>query len=402
MSIRIQMGEKKEETIYDLHKTVVGQPLFKVRTIGNDDEHVDRLSHRVTVCLILFCFFITSTALFVPSRISCWSPAELKRDDERYTKYMQDYCWTINTYYIDTDVIPPHSNEDRRQAQISSEDDFFCNCRISLFLGYYQWVPILLLLMALGFYAPRLFWRSFNIRSGIDIQNLVKKSERNAEHAIAILEYYCHSITSIHPPPPINISACYRRGKHRGNYLFSIYLLTRFMYLANSIFQLFFLNVLLGHRGNAWFINWNIIRNILHRDNSLFDSPYFPRVTLCDVPIREFGEIHRYTIQCLLPINILNEYIFFILSFWFAYLVIQNIISFILLIIQIRITNRIEYVKHLLPTDDNRQIIQSFTEQYLTYDGLLLLRLLSHNSCQPRVIRIVQELLQNYKNRRTE
>jgi hypothetical protein len=100
-----------------LFKVLFGWPLVKrLRTPDNDDEHVDRLNHRVTVGIILFAVFITSTTSFYTNRISCWLPTELKHSS--YPKYIESYCWISNTYYIHSNVTPPHSNEDRRSAQI--------------------------------------------------------------------------------------------------------------------------------------------------------------------------------------------------------------------------------------------------------------------------------------------
>jgi hypothetical protein len=90
---------------------------MRLRTPDNDDEHVDRLNHRVTVGIILCGVFITSTTSFVTNRISCWLPTELKHGS--YSKYIEQYCWISNTYYIHSNVTPPHSDDDRRRSQIS-------------------------------------------------------------------------------------------------------------------------------------------------------------------------------------------------------------------------------------------------------------------------------------------
>ncbi|CAF0976246.1 unnamed protein product [Rotaria sordida] len=362
--------------------------VVRLRTPDNDDEHVDRLNHRVTVGLILIAVFITSTTSFVSNRISCWLPTELKHAS--YPKYIESYCWISNTYYIHSSMTPPHSDEDRRRAQI----------------GYYQWVPILLLLMALFFYAPRLFWRSFNAHCSIDIQNLIKKSQistnNSTKTASKTLDYYCQTFKTKHSHSSINIQAYIRRNKHRGNYLFSLYFLTRLMYLINSIFQLFLLNALLGHRGNAWFLDIDIMKSIFRYGNPLLDSPYFPRVTLCDVPIREIAIIHRYTLQCALPINMLNEKIFVALSFWFSYVILHNIISFIILIIQQFKNQRIKYIERLttLIDGDKKDYIEDFTVDYLTYDGIFLLRLISHNSSELQAMETIKTMFENFKRRK--
>lgn len=88
----------------------------RLRAPDNDDEHVDRLNHRVTVGFILCGIVIISTSAFFSNRISCWLPAELKHTS--YPKYVESYCWISNTYYIHSNVTPPHSDDDRKQAQI--------------------------------------------------------------------------------------------------------------------------------------------------------------------------------------------------------------------------------------------------------------------------------------------
>ena len=39
----------------------------------------------------------------------------------------------------------------------------------------------------------------------------------------------------------------------------------------------------------------------------------FPRLTLCDVPIRRLADSPRYTLQCHLRVNTYNEKAFFLI-----------------------------------------------------------------------------------------
>ena len=378
-------------------------PVVKgLRAFNSDDEHVDRLNHRVTVGLILASVMITSTTSFVFSRISCWVPAQLRHGS--YHKYIENYCWISNTYYIHSNVTPPDSDEDRRKEQIGRT---MCTEEIpSTFIltltGYYQWVPLLLLFMALCFYAPRMFWRSVNIHHGMDIQSLIGRSQVSATRATQMLQHYFHSFESPRTSSLVrHLHVTPRHNKHRGNYLFSMYVLTRVMYLCNSIVQLILLNALLGHRGTAWFLDFDIIRSILRNGSPLLDSPYFPRVTLCDVKIRELGEIHRYTVQCALPINILNEKIFLGLSFWFSYVILHNICSFVQLVIQQLERQRIDYIRRLTTLlDDERgeDTIEQFTRHYLSSDGVFLLRLISHNASELQAMQIAGHLFRHFSS----
>jgi hypothetical protein len=69
--------------------------------------------------------------------------------------------------------------------------------------------------------------------------------------------------------------------------------------------------------------------------NSFFEeSPLphlriFPRITLCEIFIREVGTIHPYVIQCVLRINIFNEVIFIIIWHWLLMNIIITAMDFL-------------------------------------------------------------------------
>ena len=69
-------------------------------------------------------------------------------------------CWVTNTYYV------PEGSPIGFQPGA-----------IKYHIGYYQWVPVMLLVQAFFFYAPCLVWRVFSERSGININNLVEAAD---------------------------------------------------------------------------------------------------------------------------------------------------------------------------------------------------------------------------------
>ena len=70
-------------------------------------------------------------------------------------------CWVTNTYYVPSDDAPVGVQPGA----------------VKYHIGYYQWVPVMLLIQAFFFYAPCLVWRVFSERSGININNLVEAAD---------------------------------------------------------------------------------------------------------------------------------------------------------------------------------------------------------------------------------
>ncbi|UJR25341.1 hypothetical protein I4U23_006691 [Adineta vaga] len=357
-----------------------GLPWIKSLNVPNDDEHSDRLNHRYTTGFLLICAVLATGSPFVFNRMTCWVPAQFIG---AYTKYTENYCWISNTYYVPTNSTVPHSKEVREHAEI----------------GYYQWVPFIFLLCAFGFYLPRMLWRAMNTRSGIDLQFLMSKKQ--SKIVIAAMEHYCQ------PNEHDNTFASrfYRTlfcttGKRLGNYLTAIYLMVKILYLINSFLQLVLVHIILGQPG--WFYGYDIWYSVFVRNSVLTDSPYFPRITLCDLRIREVGNLHRYTVQCVLPINMLNEKIFSLTWFWFIYVFISNCISFLSTLTYICLSGRrINFIRDLYrksisKTIKNDALIVEFTRDFLMQDGVLILKIIERNGPPFVAIEAVHDLLSNY------
>ena len=101
--------------------------------------------------------------------------------------------------------------------------------------------------------------------------------------------------------------------------------------------------------------------------------------------------------QCDLPVNMFNEKIFLALSFWLSYMILHNLLSFLRLIYQQFQSQRLAYTRRLTMLIDGREdtYVKRFTRDYLTFDGIFLLRLISHNSSKFQAMEVLKILLRN-------
>lgn len=196
-------------------------------------------------------------------------------------------------------------------------------------------------------------------------------------------------------------------GQRFGNYMSAVYLLTKVIMLANVIGQLFLLNRFLGFDYNFYGI---YVIQAMIRGEEWHESPRFPRVTLCDFDIRRLGNLHRYSVQCVLTINLFNEMIYLIIWFWFVFVAFMTTIGILLLVSRWLFTqDRYTYIeKHLVidnvynpDKEKDRIFLRRFVEEYLRQDGVLMLRLVGHNTNKVVVNEFICNLFEFYKNKLT-
>nr|AFC34070.1 INX10 [Hirudo verbana] len=374
---------------------VSGIPLAKGRF---DDDFADRLSYRYTVSMLIIFAIIVSTKQYVGDPIQCWVPAHFTPNHEEYTN---DFCWIRNTYYLPYDEYVPKEHEGRQ------------------IIPYYQWIPLILLVQALCFYLPILQWRTFSGRSGIDVNHIVEAGRMftYAEHAekrvdtlnhmALILNRYLSSQKAIKTGCTLSLKHVFSRtcclfvGRRYGNFLVTLYLFIKFIMLTNVLAQLFLLDSFMGIDSHAY--GFHVLASVLQGDDWT-TSPRFPRITMCDLKVRRLGNVQRYTVQCVLPINLFNEKIYLFIWFWMIFVVIATAASLLTWILRIIFrVDRYRYVKkHLkladkIQKDWDRKYVVKFVDDYLRQDGVLIIRLIGHNTNALTVTEFVCSLWELYK-----
>lgn len=408
----------------------------------NDDVFVDRLNHRYTVAiLVIFCVVVTASQYF-GAPIQCWVPGHFTGN---YEKYADRICWVSNTYNVPMNEDIPHEEPDRRTKMVK----------------YYQWTPFILLFQALLFYIPRMIWRSMNDKSGLDLQSMVdivhnyqkdasKSLERDKLLTYLANEFNRYVSSNPQDMPNSNNKSfirrrktveteleteetdefiqnknrvqlaietwrrffrifCLTKGKRYGNFLLVLFVFVKILYTFNSIIQLFILNSFLGN--DYLILGIEILTKIWYGED-WSQLKRFPRVTLCDFRVREVGIVHRYTVQCVLSINLFNEKIFIFIWYWLCLVSLFNIFDLLSWSYTLIINSHERYMyikRRILALKDtnsstqnlariDKELFKEFVNNYLKEDGVLALRLLSRNAHDLIVSEVVSKLYDLYSS----
>lgn len=362
-------------------------PTFsKLRGRPNDDW-IDRMSHVYTTSILIIFTVAVSSGQIFKHPIQCWVPAEFEESMEWYTEY---HCWIKNTYYVPMLEEIPDNISERQDAEIT----------------YYQWVPLILLFMAVLFKCPNVVWRIFNDGSGMNLDQMVLFAEqtqlgspKDRDKSIKSLANFMDKWLDSN----VEKNLTFINRKKAGKYLTVLFLFVKVLYVLNAFGQIFLLNAFLSTKysfyGFDFFENWKSNR-------AWRDSPRFPRVTLCDFQIRQLQNVQRFTVQCVLPINLFNEKIFIFIWFWLifiTFLAVCNLFMWIYLVILN--TSKIQYCRkylkmnHELHKKFDKKLCRKFAENYMRDDGVLVLRVIANNSSDMVVNDLVRELWKIYKNK---
>ncbi|CAF1013745.1 unnamed protein product [Rotaria magnacalcarata] len=318
----------------------LSRSLIKVDT--DKDFLSDQIHYQITFTILIISAIASTSLQYYADPIHCIQPAQFT---EGYTTFARTLCWLNNTYfYPQTYTRIPMNKTERLQHT----------------LRYYQWLPFVYLFQAFFFLLPHLIWVSFYKRNGLNpglMVNQGKKFDDKPEiyHRIAKeIERYLmcrqlaqckkkllfrHNVNENHDnsSSPLLLPNISFRIRYHTYYLVTLYLLVKFIYIINIILQVFILNIILS-TGNYRFFRFGfdtltyVFRSSLRErigELSHQHQQLFPFVTLCDFHIRELGQDHYYTIECILLINIFYEKIYFAMWIWFVILFLISIISLI-------------------------------------------------------------------------
>ncbi|KAH7728080.1 inx-13 [Aphelenchoides avenae] len=367
--------------------------ITRIRRSYQSNDIIDRLNYQYTAVIISLSAITLAATQYVGKPIQCWVPAEYTGSWE---KYAETYCFVKGSYFL-----PEQDDIDHSYSQ-----------REKVYIGYYQWVPLVLAAQAVLFYLPSFIWKALNFNTGINVKSilnsaaLVKKKFDKGTRGTQVRKAATHLIEALEMQKELKTSTFFltQLGKRKGVYLTALYLFTKLLYVGNVVLQFIILNAFLGPQYTFW--GFGILNDIFN-GREWQESGHFPRVTLCDFNVRVLGNIHRWTVQCVLMINMFNEKIFLFFWFWFLFVGILSVLSFLYwFFATVFAGQQRSYIEKYLrctgainefPGSHELQLVYGFTKNYLRPDGVFLLRLVQTNGGDLLVGEIITTLFNNYR-----
>ncbi|CAL1537058.1 unnamed protein product [Lymnaea stagnalis] len=375
-------------------------PNLRIREKIRDDDTVDQLHHYVTVYMFASFALIIGLKEYAGTPLDCWVTAH---NWKHFQDHVNSYCWTHKLYRY-----PNKDNLSQVPYDLSPDHGGPMNSTVlgvTKELGeinFYRWITVIFLVQALMFKLPNVVWNECNEYSGTQIEKMVTMiadssfdSTDKKNNIFASVAEFLETWLKINRKPfwfmKSRVGAQSKKilrywmlcmGANTGNYLSTMYLVVKALFLFNVILQFIMLTAFLDF--NYWHYGARALE-IYHQSRSTQDRTHFPRVALCHFQARGQGS----WIQCLLTINMLLEKLFIVEWFWMMLLLVLTTYSLFKWVTRILRTGQsVKFiVKYLsvfnddgtLPQDGRRTVL-TFVRDYLGNDGVFLLRILALNT----------------------
>lgn len=298
----------------DVRPYLVPKPKAEV---PRPDNLVFKLHYKVTFAILAVASVLVSTYQYIDSKgsaIQCMFDKNVGIPQ----KIINRYCWIMSTF-----TLPKHytgqSGEDRIYQGVGphTEDDE------RVYHSYYQWVPLLLAVQAVMFYAPHWIWKATennrfkNIICGLN-KTLTNDDERNEK--VAMLSDYMRARMA-------------NTGEHRS--WARRFFLCECLNFVNVVGQIFLTDKFLGGEFTTYGTKVLEVVDLNPEDRVDPMSRVFPRMTKCIFhKYGGSGTIQKFDALCVLGMNIINEKVYIFLWFWFIALAVVTGVNLVLRALQ--------------------------------------------------------------------
>ncbi|KAJ1358126.1 hypothetical protein KIN20_016440 [Parelaphostrongylus tenuis] len=175
------------------------------------------------------------------------------------------------------------------------------------------------------------------------------------------------------------------------------YIVTKILYLLNALIQFYLITFFLGFPDMHWGLkimftllkqqfSSRVIGGVRGFDGRLSHFPYFPLEVGCNyTKMANNDNLHISSIQCIIPLNYINEKLFMFLWLWIVILILITSVNIVLFVGSIMNKSRRQDAIHsvleeinddgLMNIKDN--FVHKFIHSFMGADGVLLMRFIA-------------------------
>jgi len=375
------------------------------------DDHVDRMGRRYIVAIIGIQLTLIFGGEFIRgNQIQCFLPVYFTGAQEEYAESL---CWTMSTEYIIEgnefqDIgSKGYLNREIQGRYMTHETKYVGpnhpGERVSV--SYYQWTPMILVILAGLFHIPYIVWSNMAKASGLPLKSVVSSAHEmsgvsEGSDRDGVAKDIVYVITRYTEASHLDDKSSLPIGRHRGNVLFFSYMFIKILYIVILALQLVLLQCFLGNdpRFNVLLHGADVIKNLV-QNGSWLQNPIFPIKTVCTFEAEQQGNPLPYTLECIIPVNLYNDKFFALFTIAFPVLIALVVVSIVRWLYDNSRVGRRAFIKAHLETplaldSSSSSEVSIFTEEYLRRDGLFCLELMKMNVGRD-VVESVLEIMWN-------
>lgn len=244
--------------------------------------------------------------------------------------------------------------------------------------------------------------------AGVNIESLVKIASEIAEKEMDKVDGTVAKTAEI-----LNRAVKYKEGKHEnwslqarrifiafsgnqrlGNYLTLIYMITKVLYFVSIVAQIFIVKSFTGI--DHTFYSFGILHDLLN-GKDWHVTGHFPRITVCDFTVRSLGNWHKYSVQCVLSDNMLNEKIYIFIFLWLLLMATLTAMSFVYWFFRCVLQSGEGLLEKHIKKNEKEMHSKAFNNLHnsLKGDGIFILHLMSFNVSDVDTGRVINYLWKN-------
>uniref|UniRef100_A0A7E4VTA3 Innexin n=1 Tax=Panagrellus redivivus TaxID=6233 RepID=A0A7E4VTA3_PANRE len=356
----------------------------KVVKVQDVADSVDWLNYYVTSILLGSFAFAISAKQYFGKPIQCWTPQEFGGG---WNEYTHDYCFINNMYGVPMNESIPDDLQSRGDH-----------------MSYYRWVPVMLALQSVLFFLPNYIWNCLHKKTSVnprtyvhDIRKCDSLSGEDRDKAIEAVARHIDE-TLLNFDPHYSQTTLFTGWKAT-----FLYLGIKFLYLVNALGQLVLLNEFLGGSYLSW--GFTTLMDVV-QGKPWVESELFPRVIMCDFTVRRLANWQRYTVQCVVMMNMINEKLYFFLYWWLLLLAASTLVNFVYYFFSLLVPYfRAQFIWRNVNKSDptiahlRRDEFAGFVNRYLCPDGVLLLNFVRQHVGGRTTFDLLNNLIHIYKAR---